>query len=254
MTTTDCRRTVERLPAYVEQALPPAEQADVERHLAVCVPCRSAAVAERGGRTILREKAAALRAAPLPPGLRSRCEALARAHAEPAAPRRLPRLVPVSLTAVLVLFTALAVFSLATARSNTLLAAQLTADHAKCFHLFAGPGSATDDAAALERMLLERYGWDVRLPRSSAAAGVQLIGARRCLYADGRLPHVLYRVNGQDMSLYMLDGVTRPEAEVTSLGHTARIWSRGARTYVMVASSGAGEMTRAARYMMQEAH
>lgn len=252
----DCRRTVERLAPYVDQELPAAERAEVEHHLAACPPCRGAALAEQGARSVLREKAAALRSAPLPPGLRGRCEALAREHVRPAGGRAWhARLVPVSLTAVLVLFTALAVLSLATHRSDTLLAAQLTADHAKCFRLFAEPDAADAHAERLERMLAEQYGWDVHVPPSSAADGVQLIGARRCLYADGRVPHVMYRVNGQDVSLYMLAGTSRDEADVTSLGHRSRIWARGETTYVLVAPEhAADDMTAAVKYVMQDAH
>jgi anti-sigma factor RsiW len=251
----ECRRTADRMTPYVDDVLPPAERAEVDRHLDVCRPCGAAAREEQGGRTVLREKAAALRSATLPPGLRTRCEALARAQAAPARLRVWgARLLPVSLSAIIIVFTASAVFSFATHRSDVVLAAQLTADHAKCFKLFAGEGAPDADAIHLEQMLSDRYGWDVHVPPSSAADGVRLVGARRCLYADGRMPHVMYRVNGQDVSLYMLEGVTRAQADVVALGHRARIWSRGATTYVMVSHGDAGEMDAAARYVMQEAH
>ena len=250
-----CRETVERLASYADDLLTPGDRAAVEGHLAACPPCRAAATEERGARAILREKADALRQQPLPPGLRSRCEALAREHlAPPSRSSWASRLVPVSLSAILIVFTATAIFSLATARSNALLAAQLTADHATCFRLFAGERSATADAARLEQMLSDRYGWDVHVPPSSPAAGLQLVGARRCLYADGRLPHVMYRVNGRNVSLYILDGVARGDAEVTSLGHRSHIWSRGAATYVLVAPGDAGDLAAVVRYVKEEAH
>jgi anti-sigma factor RsiW len=103
-------------------------------------------------------------------------------------------------------------------------------------------------------MLLDDYGWDVQVPPSSPADGVQLIGARRCLYADGRIPHVMYRVNGQDMSLFLLNGVSRGDADVTVFGHRSRTWARGGTTYVLVAPAAAGELTEAVRYIMREAH
>jgi hypothetical protein len=145
------------------------------------------------------------------------------------------------------------VFSLATHRSDALLAAQLTADHAKCFRFVAGSSEAAD-AAQIERMLRDRYGWDVHVPPSSPDDGLQLIGARRCLYADGLVPHILYRTGGQDVSLYMLDGVARGDADVVSLGHRSRIWSRGATTYVMVSAADADGLAAATRYLMQDAH
>ena len=49
-----------------------------QRHLDRCPPCRAAALRERGARRVLREQSRALTDTPLPPGLRTRCEALAR--------------------------------------------------------------------------------------------------------------------------------------------------------------------------------
>jgi len=248
----DCRWTAERLTAYVDRLLSPEEQQDVDRHVSACPPCRDAAAAESGGRAVLRERAEALTAEPLPPGLRTRCEALAREHTRlPDAVPAWRRLMPVSLTAVFVLFAAIAVLSVATYRFDTVLAAQVAADHAKCFRLFAGGEEA--DARRLEQMLADEYGWDVHVPPSSPADGVQLIGARRCLYADGPIPHVMYLVDGQNVSLYMLDDVTRDAATVEALGHRSRIWSREGRTYVLVSHASAGDLTAAARYLMQEA-
>jgi anti-sigma factor RsiW len=249
----ECRRTIDRLAPYADRLLPPDERAEIESHLVSCPPCRTAARAEEGARAVMREKAPSLRTQPLPPGLRSRCEAAARAQIASSA-KRTWRLVPVSMTAVLTLFLATVVFSLATKQSDTLLAAQLTADHSKCFGLFAEPDAPPVDAHRLEQMLLDDYGWTVQVPPSSPQDGVQLIGARRCLYADGRIPHVMYRVNGQDVSLFLLEGVVRHDADVTALGHRSRIWSRGGTTYVLVGPAGAADLTTAVRYIMREAH
>jgi anti-sigma factor RsiW len=159
-----------------------------------------------------------------------------------------------AVTAVVLLFAAVALLSILTHRSNTVLAAQLTADHMKCFRIFAPPQAPSVDSRQVEEQLEDQYGWDVHIPPSMPSEGIQLIGARRCLYADGTIPHVMYRVHGQDVSLYMLEGVQRPPAEVMALGHRSRIWSRGATTYVMVSSASAADLSRAVRYVMQEAH
>jgi len=210
---------------------------------------------------LLRHEAARFLAEPLPPGLQARCEALAR---ERAATRSglaglmsgWPRsLVPTALSVVLLVFTASALFSLATRRSDALLAAQLTADHSKCFKLSTTDGSSPADARDVEHMLSEQYGWGIHVPSSWAAAGLQLIGARRCLYADGLIPHVMYRARGQDVSLYVLSGVTRKASDLVTFGHRSQIWTRDNATFVLVSPADeAGGLADVTRYLMKEAH
>lgn len=263
----ECQRICERLTAYVDGTLAVEERAGIERHLHACPPCERAAREESGGRAALRHCASRLRSEAMPPGLRTRCAALARAHAEgdgsearagavvaTTMPWWRVRFVPSLLVALLLVFTASAVFSLATRRSDGLLAAQLTADHVKCFRVFAPPNAPDLDAHQVEAMLASRYGWDVHVPPSSPAEGIKLIGARRCLYGEGTMPHVMYRVNGDDVSLYILKGTTHDAADIQSLGHRSRMWSKGAFTYVLVTPSDAGELTPAVRYVMREAH
>lgn len=252
----DCRRTVEALAGYVDGQLVEDVRAGVDRHLRECPRCRALAGDVDGGRRVLRSRAEHLLAGPLPPGLHSRCTGLASQHRPGArlallGPWWRVRLVPALLTLLVLTFSATALFTLATRRSTTVLAAQLTADHSKCFRLF-GPEEASSDVARVERMLSGRYGWDVHVPPSSPADEVELLGARRCLYGDGLVPHVMYRVRGQEVSLFVLHGTARSEAELVTLGHRARIWARGSTTYVLVSPDADGGMTRAARYVMRE--
>jgi hypothetical protein len=151
------------------------------------------------------------------------------------------------------IFTASAFFSLATRRSDALLAAQLTADHSKCFRLFAPPDGVTADARNIERMLREQYGWNVHVPSSSVDDDIQLLGARRCLYGDGLVPHVMYRVHGEDVSLFVLPGTERKPDDLVTLGHRSQIWSREGNTFVLVSPSDAGGLASASRYVMKEA-
>jgi hypothetical protein len=65
---------------------------------------------------------------------------------------------------------------------------------------------------------------------------------------------VMYRTNGQDVSLYMLEGETGGEADVVTHGHRSRVWSRGATTFVLVSPADAGDLETAVRYLMQEAY
>jgi anti-sigma factor RsiW len=254
----ECRHTIERLALWADESLNPDERAQVDRHLAACPPCRVAAEAEHGGRQVLKACALRLRSEPAPPGLRTRCEALARAQDAGARRAGWARtLVPVTIVAILLVFTASTLFSLATRRSDAVLAAQLTADHAKCFTVFDSPDARPVDAQAAEQQLAQAYGWKVQVPPSAPQSGLQLVGARRCLYADGSIPHVMYHVNGEHVSLFMLEGVTRPPAEVTTLGHRSQIWSHGTTTYVLVSSASAGNLATIANYMkyvMQDSH
>jgi len=251
----DCRRIADRLAAYVDGQLPSEERRKVEAHLTTCPPCRTLADHEQGGHTILRRRAATLLCEPLPPGLRARCQALAAARGATAAlgPWWRVRLVPVLLTVVVMIFMASAFFSLATRRSDALLAAQLTADHSRCFKWFAPPDGTSADAQTIEQMLAREYGWRVHVPATSAADDIQLIGARRCLYGDGLVPHVMYRVHGQDVSLFVLEGTARKAADLVTLGHRSQIWSRADTTFVLVSPTDAGGMATAARYVMREA-
>jgi anti-sigma factor RsiW len=248
-----CRRTAGRLTSYVDDLLPGAERVEVEQHLGVCPPCRIAAMRERGARTVLRDKAGALTGTPLPPGLRSRCEALARAHSARSSQRLFFRRPVASLTAVAAVIGAFLIFSVVTHRSDTVLAAQLTADHAKCFRWFATGDSVDQDARRVEQKLQQDYGWNVHVPPSSPRAGIRLVGARRCLYADGTLPHVMYHVDGHDVSLFIIDGVSRRGADLVSFGHRSRIWMRGDRTFVLVWPVAGGEIPAALQYVMAEA-
>jgi anti-sigma factor (TIGR02949 family) len=249
----DCRRTAGRVTPYVDGALPEPERAEVERHLDACPPCRRGAEQEQRGRAVLRECAGRLKAEPLPPGLRSRCESIARDHARPGGLSWLRVLVPLAAMVVLVLFAGVLLFSIATRRSDALLAAQLTADHVKCFEVFEPGEGGPADATRVAHDLESRYGWAMRVPPTSG--DITLIGGRRCLYAEGTMPHVMYRArNAAPVSLFRLDGVSRPPADLTALGHRCRIWSRDGYTYVLVMPDReTPEMTRLVSYVQAEA-
>ena len=250
----DCRRVCALLASYVDETLETERRADVERHLAACPPCRDRAASERGGRVLLRGCAARLREAPVPPGLRSRCEALARDHVRVRAIAGWRTLLPMGVAAVLVAVTLLVLLSFATRRSDALLAAQLTADHAKCFILFGDRHAPPADVQAVEHDLAAHYGWQMHVPPSLANPELRLIGGRRCIYANGLVPHLMYQAGTQPISLFRLDGVTRKKSDITSLGYRCRIWSRDGHTYVLVAPERTTpEFTRIARYVEEQA-
>lgn len=249
----ECRLVISQLTLYVDDQLEPERRVDVDRHLEGCASCRGALARERGGQNVLRRSAAQLREEPLPPGLRSRCESLVREQTRAASlPAWRRTIVPTALSAILLVFTASAIFSLATRQSDAVLAAQLTADHSKCFKLFVAGNSPVMDAHEVEEMLAREYGWKIHVPPS--VDGLQLIGARRCLYADGLVPHVMYRANGQDMSLFVLNGVTRKPSDLVTFGHRSQIWTKNNTTFVLVSPPDENvRLAAATRYMMREA-
>ncbi len=250
---TDCRRILEQLPEYVDDTGGVEARVTIAQHLLQCPACRHEEAAQRGASVVLRHCAPTLRTGAAPPGLRTRCQAAMAAEAPPSARRWLSVLVPTALAAVLILATAGALFRVATERSSTVLAAELTADHIKCFGLFSSGTTRSADPAVLEAMLRSRYGWNVHVPPSSGADGLRLDGARKCTYAEGPVPHVMYQAHGQNISLFILEGVSRPSADVTTFGHRTRIWTRGRNTYVLVSSTAAGTLTDVVGYVQREA-
>jgi len=248
----NCRRICDLLVQYADGTLTDAERAEVQKHLDACPPCRVIASKECGARQLLRACADQLRRTePLPPDLRSRCQALS-SSSTTTSPSWLRPSIRFAIAALLILFTG-ALLSIVTRQSDALLAAQLTADHVKCFGLFRPADGKTMDAAQAQRLLADKFGLDVHVPPSSADSGLQLINARQCLYAAGRIPHLMYEANGRDISLFVLEGETREPAEMTAFGHHTRIWSRGGNTFVLVTPAGDESSSDAAQYVAREA-
>jgi anti-sigma factor RsiW len=239
------------LTEYADGTLPDAQRAEVQRHLDACPPCRVIAGKECGARQLLRACASRLRGTePLPPDLRARCQAASRRAG--GGPHIWSRpSVRFAIAAVLMLFLG-ALVSIVTRHSDALLAAQLTADHVKCFGLFRPEDGTTMDAAAAQQLLRERFGIDMQVPPSSDGE-VDLLNARTCLYADGRVPHLMYEANGHDISLFVLEGETRAPAELDAFGHHTRIWSRGGNTFVMITPAAEQSVAKAAEYVSEEA-
>ena len=230
----ECRRICESLAGYVDDLLRPEERDSVERHLAACPSCRrraddeerrTAAVAAR--RIEAAGRAVASRA--------SRDDARrSRGPEEGRSPVRARcgpwwrvRLVPVLLTVVVMIFTASAFFSLATRRSDALLAAQLTADHSKCFKLFGPPDGLSADAGSIERCspsstartctsLLVCGEDDIQLARCPAMSVRRRASCRMSCIAS----------MAQDMSLFVLAGTERKPDDLVTLGHRSQIWSQ----------------------------
>ncbi len=245
----DCREFDALITPYTDGLLTPSRCAEVDRHAASCRQCRERLAQEQGARLAIRHCAGELAGLSLPPGLATRCQAaLCVTTAGDTRFTWWRAWMPLA-AAVLVVVAGVVVL---TGRSNALLAAQLTADHLKCFAVFTPREATGRDARVAEQQLAE-YGWRVRVPASSSELDLQLLGVRRCLYAEGTLPHVMYTVHGRPVSLFSLAEGMRPSAVVDALGHESHIWQRGGRTFVLVAPRDAGPMAAVAQYLEQEA-
>ena len=167
-----------------------------------------------------------------------------------SAPRRtwISRATPLALAASLVLVVGGAFLYQATEASSRVLAAELTADHVKCFGLNAALGTH-HTATTVEASMLSGFGWNMHLPEQPQRAGLELVGSRPCLYGEGKIAHIMYRHQGQPVSLFMLPRTARTDELVEVLGHEAAIWCAGNRTFVLVSSEPRREVERMASFV-----
>jgi anti-sigma factor RsiW len=235
---------------YVDGQLAEAERQTVDQHLRVCPPCRTRVTAERAVHTLIGERRAALTAPCASRALRAKCHEYARSeitrHAAVtswAAWR--PRLAPLAAAASLVLIVGAAFLYQLTAASNRVMAAELAADHVKCFTVN-GILRTHQEASAVESAMLSSFGWQMRVPSRAQEAGLDLVGARPCLYGEGKVAHIMYRHGDEPVSLFMLPRATRTAEVVQVLGHKAAIWCDGDRTFVLVAREPNDELEKMA--------
>jgi anti-sigma factor RsiW len=249
---------------FVDGELPDADCRIVEDHLRVCPPCHSRVVAERAVHTILHARAESLRA-PAPSPLHARCRELAARAGERSAvpdrswggfiPRRAwtSRAAPFALAASLIVIVGGAFVVQATRRSEVILAAELTADHVKCLAMNRMLGTH-QEAAAVESSLFSGFNWSVHLPEHPESEGLELVGSRPCLYGEGKIAHIMYRHEGNPVSLFMLPKTSRAQQLVRVLGHEAAIWCVGNRTFVLLAREPRREVERMASYVKASLH
>jgi anti-sigma factor RsiW len=221
-----CREIDSLVTPYVDGETTAAERAMVEAHLAACPPCRQRAEAEATARRTLRARWCQPCA---PAQLVSRC----RKTTTP-----LGRLTCTYSPATLSIFAAAVLMAGGvsaygvTRVSPTVLAAQLSIDHVKCFALH--PSTAPVDARAAEDQFAQDYGWRLHVPVAPASDSLQLVGMRRCFCAEGTAAHVMYRHDGEPISLYVLPQVTHPAATADVFGENAVIWSDHNMTFVLL--------------------
>jgi len=258
---------------YVDGLLPAGDCVAVDEHLRACPPCHSRVAAERAVHELIAARKIALTARCAPESLYRRCATVARganaasaasesrsipqqgfgggAAAASARPQLRPsiplrsRLAPFAAAASLVLIVGSAFVYQLTQSSSRVMAAELAADHIKCFALN-GALHTHDDAPTVESSMLSGFGWQMHLPAQAAQVGLELVGSRPCLYGEGKIAHIMYRHNGEPVSLFMLPRTARAQEFVQVMGHHAAIWCANNRTFVLLAHEPKAEVERIA--------
>jgi anti-sigma factor RsiW len=282
----NCNQIDPLVTPYVDDELPAADRALVTEHVRVCAPCHSRVTAEQAVRTLIQARKTAFTAINAPESLREKCADLA--WLKPRAPlssavdaargalagprgavdaaqgfsrasaddgRRFSgaalwrtRLAPVALAASLVLVVGGAFVYQITDKSSRVMVAELTADHVKCLAL--NRMLDTHDAPlAVESSMLASFGWQAHLPEEPGRADLELVGARPCLYGEGKIAHIMYRHQGRPVSLFMLPNARRSRELVEVLGHQAAIWCVGDRTFVLIAREPKREVEQIASFV-----
>ena len=247
----DCRDIESKLAEYVDGEQSGPERAGVETHLEKCPPCRTRAASERAVHDLVGARREALRGN-APEALRRRCAAQRTVARPPVALPRRPW-VPLSVAATIVL--AASVFLLfGWGSAVETYAAQLSADHLKCFQ-FPPSASTSPDVTVLGRTWQASSGWGLKVAAANPAEGLQLLGIRKCGSSRGRVAHILYKWHGEPLSVYVLNRRFdhAPDAardhDVTRFGEHAIVWTEHERTYAVVADRQVADLRTVAKYV-----
>ena len=198
---TACGMEFERLNAYVDAALPLADELDVRRHLDVCPGCRAAV------ETLLALKTAVAASAevrPVPHTLRERLGALG----SPRGRARIGRWQGVA--ALAGLLVALWVGRWALGRRDAggdPLSEALVADH---LHFLQEPAAleiASNDPERVGAWFRDKVPFPVRLPRLKSAT---LLGGRYCALFGHPVALAFYQAGGKRLSLFIADAASFP--------------------------------------------
>jgi anti-sigma factor RsiW len=221
--------------------LAPEMRSALDGHLATCEPCRQAATIQRDVHALLRARAE---------NLQVRASDTLRARVETqvgAGNRRQPAFAPFRLpVAATLLLTCLVLGTYGLTSSSTVLAAQLALDHLKCVKLIQDSGGRGIDPVEAGREWTRVYSWTLTVPSGPADGPSRLVGVRRCLYGHGHLAHLLYEVNGEIVSLFIMPRTGYQASEQAAfrevIGQQTRMWADGDQTFALVGGSAATDL------------
>jgi anti-sigma factor RsiW len=252
-----CRTIDPLVTPYVDGQLADGDRLLVDRHLRACPPCYSRVAAERAVRDLIHARKSALASPCASSDLRAKCADAARlrstAFRSGASTSTMSdrltawraRFAPLAVAASLVMIVGAAFLYQLTTSSTRVMAAELAADHVKCFALN-GVLHTHEAASTVESSMSSWFGWQMHLPERAAAAGLELVGARPCIYGAGKIAHIMYRLHGEPVSLFMLPKTSWSPERVQVMGHTAAVWCDNDRTFVLIAREPNDEVERVA--------
>ena len=246
---TDCDQIDLLITPYVDGDISSANAVVVNRHIQRCRVCGGRVQAERAVQALMRERRATLVSTPPSPALRVRCAALASTHPRLVVPPWRAHLKLLAVAASLVLVVAGAGLYGLTVHSTRVMAAELTADHVKCFRVINSVLGTHHDPSTVEGSMASYFDWQMRLPDHPERADLELVGARPCLYPEGLAAHIMYRHRGHPVSVFMLPQGARSDALIEVMGHRAAIWSAGTRTFVLIADEPRAEVERMTAFL-----
>lgn len=257
----DCTSIDPLVTPYIDGELLDSERRVVEAHLERCPPCRTRVSAERSACDLLKSRKAELcRTLLAPPALRAHC---ASARPQPgvvpfrppppmsaARPFRVRRL---AVAATFLLMIAGGLAYRATLGATEAMAAELAADHVKCFML--NTVLRTHESISdVEAYLRSGFAWEAELPPAGAHPvadrdTLDIVGARPCFYEHGKVAHIMYRHRGVPVSVFMLPGAHHEHELVHVFGHEAVIWADAHRTFVLIAKAPRAEVEKVAAFV-----
>lgn len=182
----------ELVTGYVDDGLEPAVRAEVEAHLATCATCLEQVSAERALH-------ARLLALPSPEPRRG---------FESELRRSLRRARPSPLRVLLPLAAVLALAVLWGLRTPRVMAWELARDHQNCFGHESLPAEVWSDHGAVVSSWFEARGIALP-PLPDAAAGLSLVGGRRCPLIDRSVVHLYYTGGDHTLSLFVVPGTVQ---------------------------------------------
>ena len=145
---------------------------------------------------------------------------------------------PLALAASLVLVVAGAFVYEVTARSTQVMAAELTADHLKCFRVINNVLGTHHEPQAVESSMASGFDWQMHLPGTCRARSVSNWSARgRASTAKGSWRTSCTGTTGIRCRSSCCRRSARAEELVEVMGHQAAIWSVGNRTFVLSRAS-----------------